>query len=106
MLGAMDLGITDHGERAGGEQAAQIAISLFADAAELVLAPARVLLRHQPDPGREVPSRAENLRPRLRPVPWPAPDQCQEWHPAAGSSHWIDARPGSGGRTPGSAPST
>jgi hypothetical protein len=31
---------------AGGEQAAQIAIALLADAPELVLAPARVLLRH------------------------------------------------------------
>src|SRR6478735_11758126 len=44
MLGAVDLGITDHGECAGGEQAAQIAIALLADATELVLAPARVLL--------------------------------------------------------------
>jgi hypothetical protein len=36
----VDLGITDHGECAGGEQAAQIAIALLANAAELVLAPA------------------------------------------------------------------
>src|SRR5437667_10765131 len=36
MLGTMDLGIADHGERAGGEQAAQIAIALLADATELV----------------------------------------------------------------------
>src|SRR5215472_3034846 len=56
MSGAMDLGIADHGERAGREQAAQIAIALFANTAELVLAPARVLLRHEPNPGREVPS--------------------------------------------------
>jgi hypothetical protein len=35
----MDLGIADHGERAGCEQAAQIAIALFADTAKLVLAP-------------------------------------------------------------------
>ena len=47
----MDLGIADDGERTRGEQAAQIAITLFADTAELVLAPARVLLRHEPDPG-------------------------------------------------------
>src|SRR5258706_2446994 len=40
MLGAVELGIADHGERAGGEQAAQIAVSLFADAGELVFAPA------------------------------------------------------------------
>ena len=37
------------------EYAAQIAISLFADTAELVLAPARALLRHEPDPGQEIP---------------------------------------------------
>src|SRR5262245_48876734 len=51
MFGAMDLGIANDGERTSGEQAAQIAIALFADTAELVLAPARVLLRHKPDPG-------------------------------------------------------
>ena len=53
-LGAVDPGIANDGERAGHEQAAQIAVALFADAAEPVLAPARVLLRYQPDPGREV----------------------------------------------------
>ena len=50
MSGAVDLGIADQGERAGREQAAQIAIALFADTTEFVLAPARVLLRHQPGP--------------------------------------------------------
>src|SRR5665647_1210673 len=39
MLGAMDLGITDDGERADHEQAAQIAVTLLADTAEPVLAP-------------------------------------------------------------------
>ena len=48
MIGAMDLGIADHGERASREQAAQIAIALLADTAKFVLAPARVLLRHEP----------------------------------------------------------
>src|SRR4029077_16772481 len=62
MPGAMDLSITDDGERASREQAAQIAITLFADTAEPIFAAARVLLRHQPDPGREVPSRSESLR--------------------------------------------
>src|ERR687897_3140407 len=57
MLCAVDLGIANDGECSGGEQAAQIAIALLADTAELVLAPARVLPRYQPDPGREVPSR-------------------------------------------------
>ena len=55
MRGAVDLGISDDGKRARCEQAAQIAIALLADAAEPVLAPTRMLLRHQPDPGREVP---------------------------------------------------
>src|SRR6185437_6398912 len=59
MPGAMDPGIADHGERASREQAAQIAITLLADAAKPVLAAAGVLLRHEPDPGREVPPRSE-----------------------------------------------
>ena len=39
MFGAMDLRITDDGERAGREQAAQIPIASFADVAEFILAP-------------------------------------------------------------------
>src|ERR1700687_3959594 len=54
MLGAMDLGVADDGERAGHEQAAQIAVTLLADIAKPVLASTRVLLRHDTDPGREV----------------------------------------------------
>src|SRR4029078_13448285 len=61
MTGAMDLGVADHGERASRKQATQIAIALFADTTKLVLAPTRVLLRHKPDPGREVSSRSESL---------------------------------------------
>src|SRR5258707_11585104 len=56
MLGAVDLGIADDGECTGHEQAAQIAVPLFADAAEPVLAPTRVLLRNESNPGREVTS--------------------------------------------------
>jgi putative tryptophan/tyrosine transport system substrate-binding protein len=37
------------------ELAPKATVALFADAAKLVFAPARVLLRHEPDPGREVP---------------------------------------------------
>src|SRR5262249_28068767 len=62
MFGAMDLGIADDGQRARREQAAQIAISLFADTAELVLAPARGLLWHEPNPGRKIPPRSESVR--------------------------------------------
>jgi hypothetical protein len=51
MLCAVDLGIANDGESPGGEQAAQIAIALLADATEPVLASARVLLRHETDPG-------------------------------------------------------
>jgi len=40
----MDLGVADDGERAGNEQAAQIAVASFADAAEPVLTSAPVLL--------------------------------------------------------------
>jgi hypothetical protein len=39
MLGAVDLGVPDDGECSGHEQATQIAVTLFADAAEPVLAP-------------------------------------------------------------------
>src|SRR5262245_4815401 len=56
MPGAVDLSVADDCECASRKQAAQIAIALFADAAELVLAAARVLLGDEPDPGREVPS--------------------------------------------------
>src|SRR5262249_38912071 len=45
-----------------GEEGAQIAIGVFADTGELVLASARVLLRHEPDPGREIPTRSKSLR--------------------------------------------
>ena len=54
MFGAMDFSIADDGERTGHEQAAQVAVTLLADMADPVLAAARMLLRHQPNPGREV----------------------------------------------------
>jgi len=54
ILGAVDLGIANDGECAGHEQTAQIAIPLFADTAEPIPTPARVLFGNQPDPGREV----------------------------------------------------
>src|SRR5690349_11809944 len=60
--GTVDLGIADDGQRTGHEQAAQVAITLLADTAEPVSASARMLLGHQPDPGREVASRAECFR--------------------------------------------
>jgi hypothetical protein len=40
MLGTVKLSLADNGERAHREQAAQITITLFGDAAEFVFAPA------------------------------------------------------------------
>ena len=54
MPGAVDLGVADDGECTGHEQATQIAVTLFADAAEPVLASTGVLLRNQFNPGREI----------------------------------------------------
>src|ERR1035437_6273013 len=59
MLGAMDFGIADDGECSRHEQAAKIAIALFADAAEPLLAPTRVLFGNEPNPGGEVTSGPE-----------------------------------------------
>src|SRR6266581_8138818 len=47
MLGAVDLGVADDGQCTGYEQAAQIAIALFTNAAEPGLTSARVLLRNE-----------------------------------------------------------
>ena len=54
MFAAVDLGIADDGQRAGREQAAQIAVALLGDTAELLAPAARVLLRDEADPRREV----------------------------------------------------
>jgi len=80
VLGPMDFGIANNGERSGGEQAAQISIPSFADVAKLVLTAARVLLRNESDPGREVPRCSEDLRigDAPPPGPWPAVGQRQE----------------------------
>src|SRR6476659_5202996 len=62
MLGTMDLRIPDYGKRAGGEQAAQVSIAALGDAAEPLLAAARILLRNQADPGIKVASRSKSSR--------------------------------------------
>src|SRR5271169_1216417 len=54
MPGAMDLGIADDGQRTGHKKEAQIAVTSFADTAEPVLTPTRVLFWYDPNPGREV----------------------------------------------------
>src|ERR1039457_2427227 len=43
------------------QNASQIAIASFRDRPELLFAAGRILARHQPDPGREVTTRSENL---------------------------------------------
>src|SRR5580693_7120391 len=62
MPGAMGFGIADYCQRASREQAAQIAITAFADIAEPILTTARVLLGDEPNPSRKVPSRPESPR--------------------------------------------
>src|SRR5262245_30405316 len=79
MARAVDLGIADHGECASREQATQIAITLLADAAKPVLAAAGVLLRHEPDPGREVPPRSKG-----RGVCYASNQSCCQRRPDAG----------------------
>ena len=50
--------------RAGSDHqnASQIAIASFRDRPELLFAAGQIFARHEPDPGREVTTRSENLR--------------------------------------------
>ena len=57
MFGAVDLGVTDNGERAGHEQAAQIAVTLF-----VYILPSRFLPPLECCFGT-IPIQAEKLRP-------------------------------------------
>jgi hypothetical protein len=59
MPGAVDIGVADDGECTGHEQAARIAITLFADAAELSLPPLECCFGTSP-------MQAEKLRPDLK----------------------------------------
>src|SRR5664279_2068708 len=101
MLGAMDLGIADDGERAGDEQAAQIAVTLLADTAEPVLAPRSnaVSARARSRPRSCGLSGRPSDRLRWRQERWPASGRRRGSHRAACSHHWIDAKPRSHGRT-------
>ncbi len=51
-----------HGRCSDHQQAPQIGLTLFRDPAEPLLASARVLTRHQPDPGCELAARFEDAR--------------------------------------------
>src|SRR5262249_53203937 len=89
------LGIADDGERTSGEQAAQIAIALFADTAELVLAPASSVASAPAQSTRRnsVQIGKPSDQRRWRPERWRGRDQHRESHRAACSPHWIGARP-------------
>src|SRR5215831_831856 len=58
---AVLLRVADDGHRAGDEQPSQVAIALFGDAAELVLATGRLLFRYQANPGSQAAPRPERL---------------------------------------------
>src|SRR5260370_24680238 len=59
-------GSPQHSNRSDDENAPQVAVALLGDWPELLLAPGRILSRHQPDPGREIPSRPKNRHVRYR----------------------------------------
>ena len=62
ILGAVDLGIANDSERAGHEQAAQIAIPRLLILPSLSRPPLECCFGNQPDPGREVATRSEGFR--------------------------------------------
>ena len=105
MFGAMDLGITDDSERAGHEQAAQIAVTLLVDTAEPVLAPARCCFGTSP-------IQAEKLRPERKvfgsatPLPGPGQHRTDAWTIIQPQAHLIGSMPSSRscGRTQESVP--
>jgi hypothetical protein len=78
MFGAMEFGIADHGQRAGREQAAQVAIALLTDTAELFPAPLECCLGTSP-------IHAEKSRPDRKAFGGHAGDQ-------SGSQHGTNAR--------------
>ena len=87
-LGAVDFASLYYGQRAGTEERAQIAISSFSDAAELLSATAGVLLRYQTNPRREVlaGSRRPSDRRRSRLVQLRVQGRHQAAHRAGGWS--------------------
>ena len=58
---AVPLGVTDDRQGADDQQLSKISIALLGDPAHSLFAAARVLLRHEPDPRRQVPPRLEGL---------------------------------------------
>src|SRR5262245_44295644 len=54
--------VPQHRTGSDHQNASQIAIALFRDRPELLLAASRIFARHDSDPGREVTTRSKNLR--------------------------------------------
>ena len=76
ILGAVDLGIANDGECAGHEQAAQIAIPLFADTAEPIPTPLECCLGTSPIQAEKLrPDRKVFSRQRSRQGQWLAADR-------------------------------
>ena len=94
-VGAVILGVADDGHGAGYEQTSQVAITLLGDAAELVLAPGRMLPGHQPNPGEQgcAPIGTPSGRRSRQPGRWPRSGRCQGSPPGDGSPRTRDARP-------------
>jgi hypothetical protein len=104
MAGVMDLGVADDGECSGHEQAAQIAITLFADAAEPLVAPLECCFGTSPIQQKSyVPIGRCSGQQHWRPERSPASDLPQGYSEGVCSSGWTDAKPGSSDRTPESA---
>src|SRR5262245_1932509 len=59
-------GAPQDGMRADDENASQIAVTLLGDRPELLLAPGRILSRHQPNPSRKIASGPKHCRVRYR----------------------------------------
>src|SRR5713226_2153065 len=91
MLGAVDLGVADDGECAGHEQAAEIAVALFADAAEPVLCPhsSAASERAQSRPRSYVLIGRSWGQQHSRPERSPASDRPRECNEGA-CSFWLD----------------
>jgi len=60
--GSVRFGISDHGMGSDCKQRAQVAVAVLGDAAEPLLASARVLLRHKADLGGQIATGLERLR--------------------------------------------
>jgi hypothetical protein len=89
VFGAVDLGIADDGECTGHEQAAQIAVTLFADAARSSAASERARSR----PRSCVLIGRSWGQQHWRPERLPASDRLRECNEGACSFRWSGARP-------------